>query len=212
MRTYMRMRMAGAAYARKYSTSMRLIMQRFGVSLAMMAKSGGSPPLDANTIANVVAGVVSSLQSTPSSSSSPNTQSSATRSARLKLVLFPMYMCPVVNLSVWRIQTVWETCILRIMLCHSRKVTYLPFFNNRVCESDTVALGKPRTEVNMRQLRMLGFCWTKIAEMLHISRRTLYRRLEGSDMLGYTDISERELDSVLQSYKPNDGEVMTIGD
>ena len=39
-------------------TSMRLIMQRFGVSLAMMANSGGSPPLDANTIANVVAGVV----------------------------------------------------------------------------------------------------------------------------------------------------------
>ena len=33
-------------------------------------------------------------------------------------------------------------------------------------------------------------------------------------MLGYTDISERELDAILQSYKathPNDGEVMTIG-
>ena len=58
------------AHDRRVRTSMRLIMQRFGVSLAMMANSGGSPPLDANTIANVVAGVVSSLQSTPSSSSS----------------------------------------------------------------------------------------------------------------------------------------------
>ena len=76
---------------------MRLIMQHFGVSLAMMTNSGGSPPLDANTIANVVAGVVSSLQSTPSSSSSLNTQSSATRSARLKLVLFPMYVSDLVK-------------------------------------------------------------------------------------------------------------------
>ena len=43
MRVYMRMRMAGAAYIRALRTSMRLIMQRFGVSLA---NSGGSPPLD----------------------------------------------------------------------------------------------------------------------------------------------------------------------
>ena len=60
MRAYMRM--AGAAYARTYIQALN-----YGVSLAMMANSGGSPPLDANTIANVVAGVVSSLQSTTSS-------------------------------------------------------------------------------------------------------------------------------------------------
>ena len=64
MCAYMHMRMAGAAYARTYIHALNYAALR-----CQSSNSGGSPPLDANTIANVVAGVVSSLQSTPSSSS-----------------------------------------------------------------------------------------------------------------------------------------------
>lgn len=65
-------------------------------------------------------------------------------------------------------------------------------------------LGRPEIEVDIekvRELRVLGFSWTTIAERLHISRQTLYRRLEGCDMMGYTDISDHELDSLIQCYK-----------
>ena len=78
-------------------------------------------------------------------------------------------------------------------------------------------LGRPPVEVDLDevgQLRSLGFSWTKIGELLNISRRTLYRRLEGSNLVGYTDILPQELDAVVQAYKeehPYDGEVMTIG-
>ena len=63
-------------------------------------------------------------------------------------------------------------------------------------------------------LRKLGFPWVKISEMLHISRSTLYRRLEGTDLIGFSEITDMELDSVISVYKathPNDGEVMVIG-
>ena len=66
----------------------------------------------------------------------------------------------------------------------------------------------------VRQLRMLGFSWVKVADMLHISRRILYRRLDRSDLVGSTDITDGELDSLIQSYKethPNGREVMIIG-
>lgn len=54
----------------------------------------------------------------------------------------------------------------------------------------------------------------QIAELLNISRRTLYRRLEGSALMGYTDLTDQELDSTIESYKarhPNDGEIMVGG-
>ena len=57
-----------------------------------------------------------------------------------------------------------------------------------------------------------GFTF-KISEMLHISS-TLYRRLEGTDLIEFSEITDVELDSVISVYKathPNDGEVMVIG-
>jgi len=66
----------------------------------------------------------------------------------------------------------------------------------------------------VQELRMLGFTWTKIAGLPKISGRTLYRRLDGSGLMGYTDVSDQKLDTTIESYKvthPNDGENMVMG-
>ena len=80
--------------------------------------------------------------------------------------------------------------------------------------------GCPAIEVSMEEVeyfRSLHFSWTKIAELMNISRSTLYRRLdEGVDhqLSTYSDISDRDLDEVIRSIKqshPNDGERLLIG-
>ena len=66
----------------------------------------------------------------------------------------------------------------------------------------------------IRDLRMLGFTWTKIANILNVSRQTLYRHLNSSGLIGFTDVTDEELDGIIQSYKathPNDGEQIIIG-
>ncbi|MCG8621093.1 MAG: hypothetical protein MJE68_03690 [Proteobacteria bacterium] len=66
-------------------------------------------------------------------------------------------------------------------------------------------------------LRSLRFTWTKIANILGISRSTLYRRLdeEGiSQHTTFTSITDAELDQKVAAIKnvhPNDGERMMIG-
>ena len=65
-------------------------------------------------------------------------------------------------------------------------------------------------------LRKLNYTWTKIARMLGISRKTLYRRLEEYNIpsTDYSSLSSNELDEVVKSIKrdfPNDGEVMLQG-
>ena len=48
--------------------------------------------------------------------------------------------------------------------------------------------GRPLLDVNMEQvrdIRTLGFKWTQISTMLNVSRQTLYRRLEGIDLLTF---------------------------
>lgn len=78
--------------------------------------------------------------------------------------------------------------------------------------------GRPRdttTVEEILELRQLNFKWTKIAEMLNISRSTLYRRLreagiEVRDKL----VTDQQLDATIQHIKqnhPNDGEVLIQG-
>lgn len=66
----------------------------------------------------------------------------------------------------------------------------------------------------IRELRMLRFAWTKIANILNISRQTLHCHLNGSGLMGFTDVTDEELDGIIQSYKathPNDGEQIITG-
>lgn len=63
----------------------------------------------------------------------------------------------------------------------------------------------------------MRFTWSKIAEILNISRSTLYRRLENegiSQELYYTPISDHDLDQqlvVIKQQHPNDGEILLNG-
>ena len=65
--------------------------------------------------------------------------------------------------------------------------------------------------------RFLQFSWTKIAELIGISRSTLYWRLEqeGIDQtLSYSSISDRDFDETIESIKHShlyDGERLIIG-
>ena len=66
-------------------------------------------------------------------------------------------------------------------------------------------------------LRTLHFSWTKIANILSISRSTLYRRLEDNHLsrdIRFAEISDREIDRIIRAIKadhPNDGERMMSG-
>ena len=80
--------------------------------------------------------------------------------------------------------------------------------------------GRPVIPVDVEDieyLRGLRFSWTKVAQILEISRSTLYRRLEQegiSQSTTYTDMSDVDLDQVIESIKqthPNDGERMMTG-
>lgn len=65
-------------------------------------------------------------------------------------------------------------------------------------------------------LKSLNYSWTKIAEILEVSRQTLYRRLREFriDLCKFTSISEPELDTALKGIKESHsscGEVMIQG-
>ena len=66
--------------------------------------------------------------------------------------------------------------------------------------------GRPRLDISKESilsLRRLNYSWTKVARLLGISRKTLYRRLKeyNIDTNTFTDLSESELDELLSSIK-----------
>jgi len=77
------------------------------------------------------------------------------------------------------------------------------------------AVGRPRVDVSKEDivdLRKLNYSWSKIAEMLGISRQTLYRRLEEYNIstCDFADILPHQLHAIVKEVKvkyPND-EVM----
>ena len=80
--------------------------------------------------------------------------------------------------------------------------------------------GRPLLEVSIEEveyLRSLHVSWTKIAEIMGISRSTLNRRLDQEDIdqsVSYSIVRDRELDEIIVRIKighPNDGEKLIIG-
>ena len=64
-------------------------------------------------------------------------------------------------------------------------------------------VGRPRLQVDVEEvaeMRKIGIYIIKISEIIGVSRSILYRALEGSSLIGVTDISNQELDEVLSSY------------
>ena len=91
---------------------------------------------------------------------------------------------------------------------------------SRSKESEGRQRGRPRFHVPKEQIEGLGeigFSWTKIAHLIGLSRATLYRRhdeLQIGDQFSYTNITDSELDAVVQSIvekSPNSGQVMMKG-
>lgn len=80
------------------------------------------------------------------------------------------------------------------------------------------SIGRPKAEIDLEKvlsLRSLQYSWTKISELLEVSRSTLYRRLGDEGILtnDYSHISESDLDTKLKDIKknfPDDGEVMLL--
>ena len=80
-------------------------------------------------------------------------------------------------------------------------------------------VGRPRCNVDIEDiefLRTLKFSYTKIAEILKVSRSTLYRKMEeeGVSFNQYSQVSDQVLDDIVTRIKrshPNDGERLLIG-
>ena len=78
-------------------------------------------------------------------------------------------------------------------------------------------VGRPSLQINVEDvedMKKTGMTMTEITQRMGISRSTLYRKLEDSNLIGYTDISDGELDDLVTRYKsthPHDGERMLIG-
>ena len=60
----------------------------------------------------------------------------------------------------------------------------------------------------LEELRALGFSWTKIAELLGVSRWTVARRVEQhglGDIRGFDYLPNEELDDIISTYIANHG-------
>ena len=83
----------------------------------------------------------------------------------------------------------------------------------------TNSKGRPKLEVDLTEISELisiGFTKTQIAEMLGISRKTLYNKTIGQQSVApkYTHINDSQLDTEVSSIKeshPNDREILIAG-
>ena len=60
----------------------------------------------------------------------------------------------------------------------------------------------------LEELRGLGFTWSKIAEMIGVSRWTIYRRVTEyglEDMRGYDNLPDEGIDQIISGYISNHG-------
>ena len=81
-------------------------------------------------------------------------------------------------------------------------------------------VGRPSLDIEIEDiefLRSLRFSLTAIAEILKVSRSTIYRRMEeyGVPFDKYSNISDRVLDEIMTDIKqhhPNDGEKVILHD
>ena len=77
--------------------------------------------------------------------------------------------------------------------------------------------GRPILDIQMddiKALRRLNYKWKKIAEILGVSRATLYRRLKECGVSNYTHLTNEQLDEIIRGIKqnhPNDGEILIQG-
>lgn len=78
------------------------------------------------------------------------------------------------------------------------------------------AVGRPRIPICIEEvefLRSLHLKWNQIADILEVSRQTLYRRIKEEGIfldLQFSEITESDLDGVKLEH-PNDREVMVNG-
>ena len=91
--------------------------------------------------------------------------------------------------------------------------------NTRVVFLQINHFGRPKKDVTVEDilsLRQLNYSWKKICDLLHISRSTLYRRMQesGISVDDYAKLSESSLDKIIQDIKvnhPKDGERLMQG-
>ena len=94
-----------------------------------------------------------------------------------------------------------KTCVevgVRLQLSTHSSSPNCPF--SREC---TPQMGRPKSEVyqEVEYLRSLRFSWSKIANILGISRATLYRCFSQGMLIIYSAISDNDLDRLVLEIK-----------
>ena len=91
--------------------------------------------------------------------------------------------------------------------------TTLPTLSSTLRKKWNEKPGRPCFEIPvemLEELRALGFSWTKIAELLGVSRWTVARRVEQhglGDIRGFDFLPDEELDEIISTYIATHGTV-----